>query len=101
MRNLAIVTISLIAVLALLDVAAALVINGSIDVPPLLILVVVVAGIAQLVNRGKAADTRDVMTLVRLRLQAAALARHTAVLTGQERGSLGMGEGLPIEPGAS
>jgi hypothetical protein len=78
---LAVVTISLVGVIALLDVAAAFALNGSVDVPFLLVLVVAVAVLVQLVGQPPKVDPSDVVTLVRLRLQAAALGRHTAVLT--------------------
>lgn len=84
MRSIALVTISLVAVIALLDVAAAFVVNGTVDVPPLLILVVAVAVVVQLVNlivgAMMATDPRDIATLLRLWRHAEALARHTAVL---------------------
>ena len=91
MRNLALVVISIIAVIALLDVAASLVFNGSVNIPPLLVLVVAVAMMAHVVTRRSVErlrldqDPRDLMTLVRLRLHAAALARHTAILTDRIR----------------
>lgn len=63
MRNFVIVAISLAGVIALLDVAAAFIINGSVDIPLLLVLVVVVAWGAQLLAAPKR-DVRDVMTLI-------------------------------------
>jgi hypothetical protein len=85
MRNFAVMVLSLIGVISLLDVAASFAINGSVTVPLVLVLVVAAAGVAQVVGRRRrpqrVTDPRDVITLVRLRLQAAALERHTRVLT--------------------
>ena len=88
MRRLALVTISLIGVIALLDVAASFALNGTVDVPLLLVLVVLVAFIVQLTSRQPRPE--DIMTLARLRLHLEALERHTAVL----RPSIG-GKSLP------
>lgn len=81
MRSLALVTISLIGVIALLDVAASFALNGTVDVPPLLVLVVAAAVIVQVAGqREHKVDLGDVVTLHRLRSHAAALARHTVVV---------------------
>ena len=81
MRKLALVTISFVGVIALLDVAASFAINGSVNVPPLLVLVVAAAVLVQIGTRVPTApDPEDLVTLLRLRLHAAALARHTQVL---------------------
>lgn len=70
MRTIAVVVISLVGVIALLDLAASFVINGSVDVPFLLILVVALALVVQLT--GQARDVRrDVVTLLRLQLHVA------------------------------
>lgn len=79
MRTIAIVAISLVGVIALLDVAASFAINGSVDIPFLLILVVALALVVQLTANAKDVR-RDVATLLRLQLHAEALARHTQVL---------------------
>lgn len=79
MRTIAIVAISLIGVIALLDVAASFAINGSVDVPFLLVLVVALALVVQLTRPGKDVR-RDLATLLRLQLHAEALARHTQVI---------------------
>lgn len=79
MRTLALLVLSLTGVIALLDVAASFVFNGSVNVPPLVVLVVALAWVAHLVE-GKAqrkVELGDVVTLLRLRLHAAPLARHT------------------------
>jgi hypothetical protein len=63
MRTITVVAISLVGVIALLDVAASFVINGSVDIPFLLILVVALALVVQLT--GNARDVRrDVATLL-------------------------------------
>lgn len=79
MRTIAIVAISLVGVIALLDVAASFAINGSVDVPFLLVLVVAMALVVQLTRPGEDVR-RDVATLLRLQLHAEALARHTQIL---------------------
>lgn len=79
MRNFVVVTLSFAGVIALLDVAASFAINGSVDIPFLLILVVALALVVQLT--GNAKDVRrDLVTLLRLQLHAEALARHTQVI---------------------
>jgi uncharacterized membrane protein YkvI len=79
MRTIAVVAISLVAVIALLDVAASFAINGSVDVPFLLVLVVAAAILVQLTSKAKDVR-RDVATLLRLQLHLEALERYTAVL---------------------
>lgn len=79
MRTIAVVAISLVGVIALLDVAASFAINGSVDIPFLLVLVVALALVVQLKRPGEDVR-RDVATLLRLQLHAEALTRHTAVL---------------------
>ncbi len=82
MRNFAVVVIGIAGVIALLDVAGALVFNGSVNVPLVLILVVALAAVVHLVGQRpqRVMDPEDVITLLRLRVHAAALARHTQVL---------------------
>lgn len=83
MRRLALVTISLSGVIALLDVAASFALNGSVDVPFAIVLFVAVAFLVQLTSRQP--DPRDVVTLLRLRQRADALRRHVLVVSGYIR----------------
>lgn len=85
MRKLALVTISLIGVIALLDVAASWAINGSVDVPFLLVLVVAAAILVQ--TWARPMQLEDLITLERLRRHAAALAR------------IPQSSGVPTSPG--
>ena len=86
MRNAMVVVAIVGAILiGLLDVAACLAVNGGVYLLPLgLVIVGLLLALAGIARRPKRViDPRDVMTLVRLRLQAAALARHTEVLRRQ------------------
>jgi hypothetical protein len=81
MRKFAVMVILLVGVIAPPDVAASFVINSSVHIPALPVLVVAGAWEAQRVAKARdQAMAKDILILHRLRLQAAALTRHTQVL---------------------